>query len=181
MLTPTHMFFSLALAYIFRLPKAMAFLAGLLIDLDIIFNILGLGFPFIHRGIVHTPLFILAVTGIWYYSRKKSKNAIAFGVGGLSHLFLDLITDQGIMLLYPFAGYFVFYLASYANLFANAGIVLLSLAVILIYQYRPKWIKPKNWRCTLFVFLLFMLLTVLIAYLSIFFHYNIWEPFVAFY
>ena len=169
MITPTHMLFGLALAYILRLPRLPALLAGLALDLDVIFNALGLGFPFIHRGIIHTPVVVLAVTAVWYYGRNRSRNALSAGVGGLSHLLLDFFTNQGIMALYPFAAFFALPMVDYANVSANTGIILLSAAFVLLYRYRPKMFGEKvkdSWQRMLFIFIIFIILAMLILYAS---------------
>jgi len=137
MLAPTHMLFGLALAHILRLPKLPAFLAGLAIDMDIIFNFIGVGSPFIHRGLVHTPLFIICITAIWYFGRGRSVNALSAGVGGLAHIFLDFFNSAGIMVLYPLATFFALPLVDYANIAVNAGISSLSIAVFALYWFRP--------------------------------------------
>lgn len=71
-----------------------------------------------HRGIIHTPLWLaLNVCLLYWLHLKFAPNWIAnfdynsfpwmyyvclgFGVGYASHLFLDFITPQGIMLFYP--------------------------------------------------------------------------------
>jgi len=188
MLTFTHMFVALALAYIFRLPKLPAFLAALAVDLDIVFNILGLGFPFVHRGIIHTPLFLVALTAIWYYGRNRSKTGLSFGVGGLSHVMLDFVTNRGVPLLFPLAAFLVVPMVDYANLVANSGITLLSIAVVLLYHYSPEWIgvqkkggRRKEAKQALLVFLAFVAIIIVILAVAGFFPFPVFDPFVGLY
>ena len=73
-----------------------------------------------HRGIIHTPFNLIALLGLMYYFHLTYapgliKNVdyntlpwmiyvmIGFGFGYFSHLFLDFITPQGIMLFFPFS------------------------------------------------------------------------------
>lgn len=77
-----------------------------------------------HRGILHTPFFILLVSGLLYYFHIKVAPTLFAGidyniypwglyvcignlVGGFSHLLLDALTPQGIMLLFPFSTSFI--------------------------------------------------------------------------
>jgi membrane-bound metal-dependent hydrolase YbcI (DUF457 family) len=184
MIVITHMFFGLALAYIFKLPKLPVLLTSLALDLDVVFGIMGLGFPFMHRGLVHTPIFILVITTLWYYGRKRDSNALGLGLGGLSHLLLDFITNEGIMLLYPLPVFFVLPIVSYANIFANAGIILLSVAIVLIYHYKPRLVQvlgKKESQRMILMFLIFVILTIVISYISSFIDISIWDPFIPYY
>lgn len=186
MFTFTHMFLAMALADIFRLPKFPAFLAAFVIDLDIILNFTGLGLPFTHRGFIHTPIFLAALTAIWYYgkkayAKKESKAALSFGVGSVSHVMLDFLTNRGVMLLFPLTTFFVIPMADYANLFANAGISLLSIAVVLLYRYRPEMFKDKSRSQTLIRFAVFVALVVVITCVSGMFETPVIDPFVPYY
>ena len=129
MLTPTHMFFALAIACILRLPRLPAAIGGVIVDLDIL---LQSDFPLEHRGIVHTPLF-LAMSVVLLYLVTSRPTAFAFGAGFLSHLLLDVMTPAGILLLYPLPTYFTLNLAPYNNIPANLGIILASIGVMLLY------------------------------------------------
>ena len=71
-----------------------------------------------HRGIIHTPIFCALIVGLLYFLHTKFAPCwiakinyeefpwmlyinIGIGIGYISHLFLDLLTPQGIMLLFP--------------------------------------------------------------------------------
>ncbi len=130
MLGPTHLLFALALAYILRLPRIPMAIGGIIPDLDLL---LQYGFPFVHRGIIHTPFF-LTVCVVFLYLVVDNSTTFAFGAGFLSHLLLDIITPSGIPLLYPLPVYYTLNLAVYNNIFANMGIIAFSLAAILLYR-----------------------------------------------
>lgn len=71
---------------------------GLLPDVDFLFPA-ALGFPFVHRGLTHTPLFALLVVGAVFVVSRKT--ALASGVALFSHLCIDALSPAGIMWLYP--------------------------------------------------------------------------------
>jgi inner membrane protein len=127
MIGPTHLFFALALAYILRLPKVPAAIGGIIPDLDVL---LQGDFPLMHRGLVHTPL-IMAISMVMLYLVFQPPIAFSFGMGFLSHLFLDIANPTGIMLFYPLPAFFTLNLAVYNNVAANLGIMAWSLAAIL--------------------------------------------------
>ena len=130
MLSPTHLVFALAIAYLLRLPKMPAAIAGVIPDLDIL---LQGDFPLMHRGIVHTPFFLLVSIVLLYLVADKP-TTFAFGAGFLSHLLLDVITPAGILLLYPIPIFYTLNLAPYSNIIANLGIIAASLGAMLLYK-----------------------------------------------
>ena len=133
MLAPTHLFFAYALAEILRLPRLPAIIGGVIVDMDMV---LQYGFPFMHRGIVHTPLIMIVSMMVLYIFTKNQDQAFSFGLGYLSHLFLDTLNPTGIMWLYPYPMYFSLNLAQYNNLIANAGIIFASLLCIVFYRWK---------------------------------------------
>lgn len=139
MLSPTHLIFALAIAYLLRLPKLPTAIGGVITDLDVL---LQSDFPLQHRGIVHTPL-MLAICVVLLYLITNKGTAFGFGAGFLSHLLLDLITPAGILLLYPLPVFFTLNLAPYNNIAANLGIILASLGAIYLHQSRGfrSWVK----------------------------------------
>ena len=104
--------------------------AGVIPDLDVL---LDFGFPLVHRGIIHTPFFLL-VCVVFLYLVTESPVTFAFGAGFLSHLLLDVITPSGILLLYPLPVYYTLNLALYNNVLANLGIIAFSLAAVMLYR-----------------------------------------------
>jgi len=58
-----------------------------------------------HRGLIHTPIFMLALWTILYgvtYPYGFSKVSFGFLLGYSAHLVQDMFTKRGISLLYPF-------------------------------------------------------------------------------
>ncbi len=142
MLIQAHFFFALALSYILKLPAKVMVVAGVLPDADTIFTAMGTGFPFVHRGFFHTPI-ILGIILIGIYLATKSPSICAgFGVGFLSHLFIDTFNPTGIMWLYPLPTFFTLDLATYSNVIANYGIIAWSVAFILLFN--PHFITKLN-------------------------------------
>jgi inner membrane protein len=77
----------------------LGLLFGVALDGDFLFPA-SLGFPFVHRGIVHTPVFLLfAVALVYLLSRREV--AIAASAALASHLLIDGLSPAGIMWLYP--------------------------------------------------------------------------------
>jgi inner membrane protein len=77
----------------------LGLLFGVFPDGDFLFPA-SLGFPFVHRGIVHTPVFLLAVVAL-VYALSRREVAVAAAVALTSHLLIDGLSPAGIMWLYP--------------------------------------------------------------------------------
>lgn len=138
MLGVTHLFFALSLAYVFRFPLIPALVGGIIADID---YVLDYGFPFIHRGVIHTPLILLVSVVLIYLATKRTDVSLSFGIGFLSHLFLDIITPTGIPLLYPLANFYSLNLVHYNNTLANIGMIVWS--CIFILMLRSKYFQEK--------------------------------------
>jgi inner membrane protein len=138
MMAPTHFMFALALAYVLRLPRVPTAIAGIIPDIDFV---LHYGFPFMHRGIIHTPLIMLTIMLALYAVTRNIPLTAGFGVGFLGHMLTDLITPTGIMFFYPWPYFMSFNLAYYDSVFANLGIITLSLSAILLYN--SKWFRNQ--------------------------------------
>ncbi len=179
MLAPTHLFFALALAYILKLPKLPAAIAGIAVDLDIVFNLLDTVFPFTHRGLIHTPLFLATVAWIFYYITKNKEQTRGIALGYASHLFLDVITPAGIILLFPITAVFSLNAVGYSNLVANTGMILLSIIFIFLFRTKKKHSLGNRYR--FLCFLIFIISTCLIAYLGGFFPHTVYDPFLPLY
>ncbi|HJW96860.1 MAG TPA: metal-dependent hydrolase [archaeon] len=145
MLFQTHLIFALALGYVLKFPIKTTAFAAVVADADTIFYETGLGFPFIHRGLLHTPIILgIALIAI-YLATKRPEICAAFGAGFLSHLFLDTLNPTGIMWLYPLPTFFTFNLATYSNAIANYGIIAWSAAFILIFNpHLLAKLAPRN-------------------------------------
>ncbi|ADB62384.1 membrane-bound metal-dependent hydrolase [Haloterrigena turkmenica DSM 5511] len=75
---------------------------GLLPDADFLFPA-AWGWPLVHRGITHTPLFAVAVVAVAYALRRDRTVALAVGLGIGSHLAIDSLSSKGIDWLFPLA------------------------------------------------------------------------------
>lgn len=84
----------------------LGFVFGLFPDADFLFPA-DWAWPFVHRGITHTPLFGLAVvTGGYAIGRQQSfttgrRVALAVGLSLSSHLAIDSLSPKGIDWLFP--------------------------------------------------------------------------------
>lgn len=138
MMGPTHLFFAVSLAYVLRFPLLPAAIGGIIADLD---YVLEFGFPLVHRGVVHTPLILVVSVVLIYLATKRADVSLSFGVGFLSHLFLDLINPMGILILYPLANFYSLNLVHYDSIAANLGMIIWSCLMILM--VRSEYFKDR--------------------------------------
>jgi membrane-bound metal-dependent hydrolase YbcI (DUF457 family) len=138
MMGPTHLFFAVSLAHVLKFPLLPAAIGGIIADLD---YVLEFGFPLVHRGVVHTPLILVVSVVLIYLATKRTDVSLSFGIGFLSHLFLDLINPMGILILYPLANYYSLNLVHYDNVAANLGMIVWSCLMILM--VRSEYFKDK--------------------------------------
>ncbi len=132
MIAITHVLFGLAIAYVLRLPVAWAMIGAVLPDIDILIDA---SFPFVHRGIVHTPVAAGTAALVLGLATGDRDPAAALGTGYLSHLFLDTFTYSGIMWLYPVATHLSLELVGYDDVAVNLGIMVLAAAVPVLDRY----------------------------------------------
>lgn len=115
--------------------------AAVLPDMDLLFAP-DWAFPFVHRGLTHSPLFgvgVVVAVGLWERRRASSYRGgrtVAATLGFGSHLALDSLTASGVPWLYPLSttGYGV-ELAIHAP--AHAAVVWACLGAIWLRWRRP--------------------------------------------
>ncbi|AGB32004.1 membrane-bound metal-dependent hydrolase [Natrinema pellirubrum DSM 15624] len=73
---------------------------GLAPDADFLFPA-AWGWPFVHRGITHSPLFALSVIGGTYALCRNRAIALATGLAIGSHLVIDSLSPMAILWLFP--------------------------------------------------------------------------------
>lgn len=138
MLSVTHFFFAITVAFVLKFPVLPAGAVSLLVDMD---YFLDYDFPFMHRGIVHTPIFLAMSIVILYLVTRRWDFTLSIGAGVLTHLFLDMINPMGILLLFPQVNFYSLNLIHYNNIIANVVMVLWSIAFILLLKSR--WFQKK--------------------------------------
>lgn len=79
---------------------AVGAVASLAPDLDFLFPH-EWAFPFVHRGLTHSPAALLAVLGVGYALDADGDLLAAVGAGYLAHLVVDSLTPKGVLWLYP--------------------------------------------------------------------------------
>lgn len=79
----------------------LGFLLGIVPDIDFFFPA-AWGAPFIHRGITHTALFIIAIVGVASLWRSQKRLELASGLALSSHLVIDSWSPMGVSWLFPF-------------------------------------------------------------------------------
>lgn len=131
----THLSFAFALTYLAGYPVVYGMFGGILPDVDILMDF---GFPFTHRGILHTPVAVVVFATVLYLATGRKSPVLAFGTGYLSHLFLDTFTFSGVMWLYPLQTELSFSFIEYSSLAANSGLTLLSLSLPVIWMHRRR-------------------------------------------
>jgi inner membrane protein len=97
----THAFVGYVLAATLTDARpAIGAVVGLAPDADFLFPA-EFGFPFVHRGITHTPLLAAACLLVGYALDADRDVLAAVGLAYGSHLCIDSLTPKGIMWLYP--------------------------------------------------------------------------------
>lgn len=81
-------------------PPAAGALLALVPDVDLLFPA-AWSAPFVHRGITHTPVFVLAVAAAAYAVRRETAIAYAVGLAAGSHLAIDSLSPKSVMWLFP--------------------------------------------------------------------------------
>lgn len=84
-------------------PRVGAWLAigfGLAPDADFLFPA-DWSWPFVHRGITHSPLFALGLVAVTYAVTRTRSIALAAALAIGSHLVIDSLSTVGIPWLYP--------------------------------------------------------------------------------
>ncbi|MGQ3413122.1 metal-dependent hydrolase [Natrinema sp. LN54] len=73
---------------------------GFVPDADFLFPA-AWGWPFVHRGITHSPLFVLSVVGGVYALSRRRSFALAAGLATGSHLVIDSLSPMAIPWVFP--------------------------------------------------------------------------------
>jgi len=94
----THGLVGLAVGYGFDRPVA-GLLAGLAPDADFLLPAI-LGWPFVHRGVTHAAVAVVAV-GVTAAVLTDRRTLAALTAAYSSHLVIDITTPKGIPLVYP--------------------------------------------------------------------------------
>lgn len=91
---------SVLVAVLLDVRPSVGAIAGLAADADFLFP-QEWGFPFVHRGLTHSPAALVAVLLVGWALDADEDLLAAVGVGYLSHLVLDSLTPKGVLWLYP--------------------------------------------------------------------------------
>lgn len=137
MLDITHLLFAFTLIWIGNFPLVLGMIASILPDLDASFHFM---FPFVHRGIMHTPLFLIAGLLVIYSLTGSKRSCFTFGLGYTSHLILDTMTYSGIMWLFPLKKTFSLELLTANSFIGNLGICILSVSFLVAWNWQQELI-----------------------------------------
>lgn len=98
----THGIVGYALVRAFTdVTPTVGFFLGILPDVDFLFPA-AWGAPFIHRGITHTALFLIAIVTVASLWRSRKRFELASGLAVGSHLVIDSWSPMGVSWLFPF-------------------------------------------------------------------------------
>ncbi|MFC7203062.1 metal-dependent hydrolase [Haloferax namakaokahaiae] len=81
-------------------PPVVGLLGGIAPDIDLYFGRLW-EFPLVHRGVVHTPIFLGLLLVVLLLVGVRRWVVAGFGLAFVSHLLIDSFTNAGILWLYP--------------------------------------------------------------------------------
>lgn len=97
----THAAIGFTLAAVLTKHRPAAGVVGAVLpDVDLLFDP-AWGFPLVHRGLTHTPLFGGFVVGVVVAAPAVRRAGPGVAVGYLSHLLVDTFTQSGVAWLYP--------------------------------------------------------------------------------
>jgi inner membrane protein len=115
MILITHVAFAVLICLIFRVPLDFGIILGSTIpDIDYPYSFIGQLFSpiseviykrFGHRSLTHTVYWSLLLVLLAYFNAKF----LTFFIGYTSHILLDLFTNQGVKLIYPYNASFVIF------------------------------------------------------------------------
>jgi membrane-bound metal-dependent hydrolase YbcI (DUF457 family) len=96
-----HLLAGMLIAYFLPVGILAAVLGAFFVDIiDKPLGLLGLSSG---RGVIFHSWIILIPFGAWLAMRRKSRLALAFFLGTLSHLLIDTLDSPGVPLFYPFS------------------------------------------------------------------------------
>lgn len=137
MITVAHFAFGLALVFLIDGKPVTGSAAAIAPDFDITLNFL---YPFTHRGITHTLLAAVVVSGLVYVYFEDRKSAESCFTGYCSHLSLDLLSYSGVPLFFPFLTDYALSVTSAYSLPVNTAIIVVSAVAIRYREVLKSWI-----------------------------------------
>ncbi|WP_332897281.1 MULTISPECIES: metal-dependent hydrolase [unclassified Haladaptatus] len=81
-------------------PPAVGIQFAIVPDIDLFFYHVW-SFPLVHRGLLHTPVFLGLLSGVLLLVGTPRRIVLALGIAFGSHLVIDSFTNAGILWLYP--------------------------------------------------------------------------------
>lgn len=154
----SHVLTALTLGEVLNLELLTTILGAIVPDID---YMLGIG----HRTVMHSALFLLVIMILFY---KHRRSVTSFAIGYLSHLILDIITTQGIQLLWPLKTYFGYGLFNSLDNNINLAVIIITFILLWnkeIIKYKLMQFEPKKIRFTLyFIFASILLFAIPFTY-----------------
>lgn len=132
----THAAVGYTLATVFADHPRSGLGGGVLPDLDLLFAP-AWSFPFVHRGLTHTPLFAAGIAAALFAAgRRRAAGGAALGIG--SHLVVDTLTRSGVPWLYPLSPDGLGVGLSVHSLAPSVAVWALLLAVLSLHRRRAR-------------------------------------------
>lgn len=124
----THAFLAYSLSEVFDRSNSSAVFAALFPDLDIFLNFAS---PFVRNGVVHSVLFGVICVFLVQIAFARRNISEGFVIGFISHLGVDFLSLNGIMLLFPLQKFLSIGLITEYSAVANLAILSISSFAIL--------------------------------------------------
>lgn len=131
----------LAVDYLTPYPPRYGLVGGLIPDLDVALKLVETTFPFVHRGITHTPAFLaVLILGMWMLGVSEA-TLHGVGIGGMLHLLVDTASGWGVMWFWPARTTRVLLPLSLNARRTLLVLVAVSLAVILLLEPKRRFTR----------------------------------------
>lgn len=117
----SHVTLALALSQTLGLNMLYLIIGAVLPDFDYLIGVT-------HRTIMHSLLFLVIIFLISYKINKKKGTSLLIGL--LSHVLLDVLTTQGVMLLWPIKTFYTYSLFNSLENTPNLLVIIVSLILL---------------------------------------------------
>ncbi|VVB76408.1 LexA-binding, inner membrane-associated putative hydrolase [Candidatus Tiddalikarchaeum anstoanum] len=154
----SHLFLGLTLGEILGLELFEAVLGSVVPDLDYLFGIE-------HRTFMHSLTLLLIIVLLFY--KKNKRKVISFGITYSSHIMLDVLTTEGVQILWPFGGYYTYQFFNSLDLIPNLAVLIICAVLLLnknLIREKLSEIKPATIRTTVYAALSAVILLSIPAY-----------------
>lgn len=132
----SHVFTGLVLGEVLGLDLTFSILGSIIPDTD---YLLGIE----HRVIMHSLIFLLVIV---IFFHKYKRQVTSFGVAYLSHVALDVLTVQGVKIVWPISQFYSYELFYSSDLIPNIAVLVIAAVLLLnrdIIRNKLEPVDPK--------------------------------------